>query len=305
MGSQRGTLTELEQDAWPDPGPGATGLVRTCVALRDKPLAEFTVEDLRIMLGQRIGVRHLLPRAVDVLLQDPTAAGDVFPGDLLGVVLRLPDAAWAPFPQQRAELLARLGGAWRAPTGLIRALTEDDWAPQPDAATRLLLAHRAQPRLGAHLRLVHDVAHRLTGWLARVHPALAFDREAVLFGAATHDLGKVLHPEELSAPGTRHEPAGQRLLLAAGVPEPLARFAGTHGGWDAGSPTEDLLVSLADKIWKAKRVEDLEQLVADRITASGADPWDALLALDGKLERLAAGAEWRLAFQNAYPMAES
>ncbi|MEU5722368.1 contact-dependent growth inhibition system immunity protein [Micromonospora sp. NPDC047738] len=46
------TIEELERDVWPDPGPDDTFLVRRCLELRRKPLAEFTVEDLRIMLGQ-------------------------------------------------------------------------------------------------------------------------------------------------------------------------------------------------------------------------------------------------------------
>ena len=47
----------------------------------------------------------------------------------------------------------------------------------------------------------------------------------MLFGAATHDVGKVLQPSELSGPGSAHEPAGHALLLAHGVPERLARIA--------------------------------------------------------------------------------
>ncbi|GAA4606869.1 hypothetical protein BJY16_006043 [Actinoplanes octamycinicus] len=177
--------------------------------------------------------------------------------------------------------------------------------PLPPAAAELLEAFGAPPRLGAHLRLVHDVAWRLTGWLAATYPDLRFDREAVLFGAATHDIGKVVHPRELSGPGSRHEPAGRRLLLAAGVAPELARFAGSHGSWDApGVTLEDLLVSVADKVWKAKRVPDLEQLLVDRLVAvSGQEPWQVFLTLDDHLDALAAGADGRLAYQNGFPVA--
>ncbi|MFI7429868.1 contact-dependent growth inhibition system immunity protein [Micromonospora sp. NPDC049836] len=48
------TIEQLERDVWPDPGPEVTSLVRRCTELRRKPLVEFTVEDLRIMLGQEI-----------------------------------------------------------------------------------------------------------------------------------------------------------------------------------------------------------------------------------------------------------
>ncbi|HWS35008.1 MAG TPA: HD domain-containing protein [Actinoplanes sp.] len=184
---------------------------------------------------------------------------------------------------------------------LQRAL---DGRELPPGVVDLLVAVGAPARLGAHLRLVHDVAWELTGWLAGAHPRLGFDRAAVLFGAATHDIGKVLHPRELSEPGDRHEAAGRELLLARGVEPRLARFAGTHGSWqETGVTVEDLLVSVADKVWKAQRVEDLEQLLADRIARAGElAGWEAFLSLDDCLERLAARADGRLAFQNAFPV---
>lgn len=102
------TIEDLEGDRWPDPGPGATYLVGRCTALRRKPLAEFTVEDMRIMIGQRIGVSALLPRAVQTLVADPLAEGDYYPGDLLRAVLGLPEAAWAAFGPERRRLVDAL-----------------------------------------------------------------------------------------------------------------------------------------------------------------------------------------------------
>ncbi|MBU8856590.1 MULTISPECIES: contact-dependent growth inhibition system immunity protein [unclassified Micromonospora] len=98
------TIEQLERDVWPDPGRDATSLVRRCVELRRKPLAEFTVEDLRIMLGQEIGVPALLPLASQVLLRDPLAEGDCYPGDLLANVLRLPESAWSGLGAEREGL---------------------------------------------------------------------------------------------------------------------------------------------------------------------------------------------------------
>ncbi|QYN19913.1 phosphohydrolase [Amycolatopsis sp. DSM 110486] len=141
--------------------------------------------------------------------------------------------------------------------------------------------------------------------LLRSYPTVAFDRPAVLFGAATHDIGKIAHPGELSGPGSDYEAAGYELLLAQGIDERLARFARTHGCWDQpDTKLDDLLVSLADKVWKAKRVPDLEQLVVARLAdATGEQPWQTFLKLDEELDRLAAGADHRLDFQNQYPVA--
>ncbi|MDX8053338.1 HD domain-containing protein [Lentzea sp. BCCO 10_0798] len=177
--------------------------------------------------------------------------------------------------------------------------------PLPAPVEELLIELHASPRLVAHLRAVHDVACELVEWVERHHPSVTIDRDAVLYGAATHDIGKVLHPNELSGPGSAHEPAGHELLRERGVDERLARFARTHASWTApGISLEELLVSLADKVWKAKRVPDLEQLVTERLArAAGQEAWEVFMALDDELDRIASGADARLAFQSSWPVA--
>ena len=193
-------------------------------------------------------------------------------------------------------------------TLLRRALTEPGRPPLrqlPEPAAALLEQLSAPPRLAAHLRAVHDVAYQLTDWIQQHHPELTFDRTAALFGAAVHDIGKIIHVAELSGPGSAHEQAGCELLVTQGIPAELARFCRTHGSWTLpGIAMEDLLVSLADKVWKAKRVPDLEQLVVERLAAaSGSEPWQVFLDLDDHLNSLAADADDRLAFQTGYPIA--
>ncbi|MFJ9694590.1 HD domain-containing protein [Kitasatospora sp. NPDC101183] len=174
--------------------------------------------------------------------------------------------------------------------------------PLPPDVADLLAGAGAPPRLVAHLALVREVAERIAAFCEE--QGLEFDREAVLFGAATHDIGKTVHPEELSVPGSAHEPAGYALLRERGVPERLARFARTHGTWDApGVTVEDLLVSLADKVWKDKRVRDLEDLVVARLAAAtGREPWETFLALDDQLTAIGEDAPRRLGVQAAHPV---
>ncbi|WP_443066307.1 HD domain-containing protein [Streptomyces sp. NBC_01262] len=179
--------------------------------------------------------------------------------------------------------------------------------PLPIEAAELLHSVDAPPRLVAHLRAVHDVAGQLLEWIATRNLDLGINPEAVLFGAATHDIGKTLHLAELSAPGAQHEEAGRELLMAQGVDSVMARFAATHAAWtteEAGM--EDLLVSLADKIWKNKRVPELEDLVvAGLAAASGRSVWEEFLDLDSVLARIGDQADERLAFQMSYPTAGS
>jgi hypothetical protein len=119
----------------------------------------------------------------------------------------------------------------------------------PEDVCELLLSLRAPARLAADLRAVHDVAWQLTGWLAAAYAAVSFDRAAVVYGAAVHDIGKVVHVDELSGPGTRHEHPGYALLIARGVPEPLARFARTHGTWTTRSGA-----ACTVGVWRGRRV---------------------------------------------------
>jgi contact-dependent growth inhibition (CDI) system CdiI-like immunity protein len=100
------TIQQIEGSDWGDPPADGSTLVTRCTQLRRKPLAELTVEDLRIMLGQEIGVPILLPLAIEILTADPLAEGDFYPGDLLVAVLRLPDSAWSGRADQRERLAA-------------------------------------------------------------------------------------------------------------------------------------------------------------------------------------------------------
>lgn len=190
-------------------------------------------------------------------------------------------------------------------TNALTDHTSPPLRPLPDEVARLLVDLDAPPRLGAHLRAVHDVACRLAAEITRHWPALPLDADAVGFGAAVHDIGKVLHPGELSGPGSAHERAGYDLLLGRGVAEPLARFARTHAAWtEPDIRTEDLVVSVADKIWKGHRVLELEQSLVDSLeAATGLATWEVFLALDDVLAALAEDAPARVAVQARYPVA--
>lgn len=87
------TLEELERCDWGKPAYNSY-LVSTIHRLRRKPLEEFTTEDLRIMIGQGLGLPYLMPLAVERLQSDPLAQGDYYPGDLLNAVLTVEPSFW-------------------------------------------------------------------------------------------------------------------------------------------------------------------------------------------------------------------
>jgi hypothetical protein len=94
--------------------------------------------------------------------------------------------------------------------------------------------------------------------------------------------------------------------MTHGVDSAMARFAATHAAWTTDEVgMEDLLVSLADKIWKNKRVPELEDLVVARLSAASGRPvWEEFLDLDNVLARIGDEADARLAYQMSYPTAE-
>jgi len=82
------TLDSLEKDIWNAPKNNHESyLMSTCYSLRKKPLIDFSVEDLRILIGQNIGLKYLIPIALEKLTDNILAEGDFYSGDLLTSVL--------------------------------------------------------------------------------------------------------------------------------------------------------------------------------------------------------------------------
>jgi hypothetical protein len=81
-------LEMLENEYWGDAPDDSSHLIRTCHSLRKKRLEDFSPEDLRILIGQQIGIQHLVPLALTVLQDNPLAEGNFYEGDLLCCLLR-------------------------------------------------------------------------------------------------------------------------------------------------------------------------------------------------------------------------
>ncbi len=90
---QHKTLENLEKRNIDKPNYDSY-LVRRCYELYKTPLTDFTTEDLRIMIGQQIGLDYLVPLAIDILKTDLFAEGDYFEGDLLKNVLEVDSNFW-------------------------------------------------------------------------------------------------------------------------------------------------------------------------------------------------------------------
>ena len=120
--------------------------------------------------------------------------------------------------------------------------------------------------------------------------------EFVRCGAFLHDVGKISSPSELEEPGRDHEAAGEALLQKQGIDPILARVCRSHADWqDPEITLEELLIALADKLWKGKRVADLELRVVDRVAASlSQGRFDIFAQLDTLFENISVNGHQNL-----------
>lgn len=82
----------------------------TAHALRSRPIGTLTVEDLRLLIGQDIGLPVLLPLAVEVLRDNPLAEGHMYEGDLLRAVVTRNPEVWGGSAELRHELRVIISG---------------------------------------------------------------------------------------------------------------------------------------------------------------------------------------------------
>jgi contact-dependent growth inhibition (CDI) system CdiI-like immunity protein len=88
----------------------SSALATTCLTLYTKPLRDFTVENLRVMIGQSIGLEFFVSLAVELLRDNPFAEGDYYPGDLLSVVMRIESSFWQTHPDLYWSVLEVVAG---------------------------------------------------------------------------------------------------------------------------------------------------------------------------------------------------
>jgi hypothetical protein len=163
-------------------------------------------------------------------------------------------------------------------------------------AYELLRSLKAPDRLIQHAQIVSQTADSL---LMKLKALGIFCNDlTVELGAVLHDAGKTLHPQELSVSGTLHLQAGKALLLANGVQPEVACCCHSHGAgaWNLPAVTfEERIVALADKLWKGKRIAELELGIIDEVaTRLGVSRWEVFERLDNAFEEIASGGAERL-----------
>ena len=89
------TIESIEKDFWEKPTQDVSGVVKSCYLLRTKKLKDLDENDLRIALGQNIGLNIVVPLSIDVLKDNPFTEALYYEGDLLNNLLKIDVGFWS------------------------------------------------------------------------------------------------------------------------------------------------------------------------------------------------------------------
>lgn len=97
------SLNEIH--GWPDrTGEGDYPLVRRVLAACRKPVCELDADEIRLLIGQDMGIEDLMPLALDILENDPFAEATSDNYALLRMCLKVDAAYWREQPAHRPRL---------------------------------------------------------------------------------------------------------------------------------------------------------------------------------------------------------
>lgn len=99
------SLQDLEKIKADNPTIWSSYLVKRYSELLPTPLNKYTTEDLRLMIGQGLGLPYLMPLAIEKLDEDLFAEGDYYPGDLLTSVLNIDNNFWPNKAELRSQVV--------------------------------------------------------------------------------------------------------------------------------------------------------------------------------------------------------
>lgn len=88
------TLEQLEGLNLGNPEDAPTNLVKRCMELYRTSISSFSIEDLRLMISQQIGLIYLIPLTIEKLGTNLFAEGNFYEGDLLQSVLNIEETYW-------------------------------------------------------------------------------------------------------------------------------------------------------------------------------------------------------------------
>ena len=88
------SIENLEKDFWGQPPKSSTPLVAKVHRLRTIQIEKLEPKDIRLLVGQNVGLKYLIPIALDILQADLFIDAELYDGDLLQNVINVNNGFW-------------------------------------------------------------------------------------------------------------------------------------------------------------------------------------------------------------------
>jgi hypothetical protein len=98
------SIENLEKDFWGQPPKDSTPLVDNVHRLRTIQIEKLEPKDIRFLIGQKVGLKFLIPLALDILTNDLFIDTDFYGGDLLQNVIQVDNDFWESNKQLKEQL---------------------------------------------------------------------------------------------------------------------------------------------------------------------------------------------------------
>jgi len=101
------SISQLEGWEWKDeiPTEEDSFVVRNFYRLHNLPIKEYSLEDLRFMIGQEDGLAYLVPVALIKLQENIFLEAEFYEGDLLYTLLTISSNYWHTHKKEKQELI--------------------------------------------------------------------------------------------------------------------------------------------------------------------------------------------------------
>jgi hypothetical protein len=109
------SIENLEKDFWEQPPEDSTPLVDNVHRLRTIQINKLEARDIRLLIGQAIGLKYLIPLALDILHDNLLVDAELYKGDLLKIVINVDDDFWRDNMDLKSQL-----------DGLLQSYTDED-----------------------------------------------------------------------------------------------------------------------------------------------------------------------------------
>lgn len=109
------SIENLERDFWGLSPKDSTPLVDKVYRLRTVQIEKLEQKDIRLLIGQNVGLKFLIPVALDILRDNIFVDTELFEGDLLKSVITIDNNFWNDNKELKDQL-----------DGLLKSYSDED-----------------------------------------------------------------------------------------------------------------------------------------------------------------------------------